>query len=297
MTPTTITPVPVKARPWPLIGLFIGLIGMGFSAIFVRWAGAPGAVSGFYRMALAVVLFSLPFAFEVRRKPVHSRRAVWMAMLAGLSFAGDLALWNQSVLMTSAANATFLGNTAPLWVGLAAWLLLKEPLKRGYWLGLAVALGGAFVLVASDFSLGAQVGLGGIMSLTAGVFYAGFFLATQQARIGLSALASWWISALVSLTALLVIALTFGQPLVGYPPQTYIWMLGVGVFTQIGGYLLVNYALGHLPASIVSITLLSQPVVTLLLAIPLLGEYPDALQIAGGALLLAGVWIVNRFGR
>jgi len=79
--------------------------------------------------------------------------------------------------------------------------------------------------------------------------------------------------------------------------QVYLWMLAVGLFTQIGGYLLVNYALGHLSASIVSITLLLQPIVTLVLAIPLLGQYPDTLQIAGGGLLLAGVWIVNRYGR
>ncbi len=285
------------ARPWPLIGLLFGVIGMGSSAIFVRWAGAPGAVSGFYRMALAVAVFSLPFAVEVRRRPVRSRFAGWMAVVAGLCFAGDLALWNQSVLMTSAANATFLGNTAPLWVGLATWLWLKQPLKRGYWLGLAVALIGAFALVAGDFSIGGQAGLGGLMSLTAGVFYAGYFLATQQARTGTSALTSWWLSALASLTGLFVVAVTFGQPLFGYTTQTYIWMLAIGVFTQIGGYLLVNYALGHLPASIVSITLLLQPIVTLLLAIPMLGEYPDALQVIGGGLLLAGVWIVNRFGR
>ncbi|MBL8094976.1 MAG: DMT family transporter [Anaerolineales bacterium] len=289
-------PTARPARPWPLIGLLFGILGMGCSAIFVRWAGAPGAVSGFYRMALAVVVFGLPFAVSVRHQPVRSRRAKWMAVLAGLCFAADLSLWNQSVLMTSAANATFLGNTAPLWVGLATWLLLKQPLKRGYWIGLAVALGGAFVLVAGDFSLGGQAGLGGLFSLIAGVFYAGYFLATQQARVGMSALTSWWLSALASLTALLAVALVFGQSLVGYAPQTYVWMLAVGLFTQIGGYLLVNYALGHLPASIVSIVLLLQPIVTLALAVPLLGEYPDSQQVVGGVLLLLGVWIVNRYG-
>ncbi len=283
--------------PWPLIGLLIGVLGMGSSAIFIRLAGAPGAVAGFYRMALAVVLLGLPFGFEVRRQPMANRKAFWMAVLAGLCFAGDLALWNQSVLMTSAANATFLANTAPLWVGLATWLLFRQKLNRGYWLGLGVALVGAFALVAGDFSLGDEAGVGGLLSLIAGVFYAAFFIATQQARVGMSALGSWWVSALVSLLALLAVALVFRQPLLGYPVQVYLWMLAVGLFTQIGGYLLVNYALGHLSASIVSITLLLQPVVTLVLAIPLLGQYPDALQIAGGGLLLAGVWIVNRFGR
>ncbi len=285
-----------STRPWPLIGLLFGLVGMGSSAIFVRWAGTPGAVSGLYRMLLAVGVLGLPFAFAVKRQPVRDRRALGMAVLAGLCFAGDLTLWNQSVLMTSAANATFLGNTAPLWVGLATWLILKQRLKRGYWVGLAIAFVGAFTLVAGDFSLGGRAGLGGMMSLGAAVFYAAFFLITQQARLGLSSLASWWISALTSLVALALAALALGQPLTGYAAQAYIWMFAVGLFTQIFGYLLVNYALGHLPASVVSITLLLQPVVTLLLAIPLLGEYPDPMQLAGCGLLMLGVWVVNRYG-
>ncbi len=286
-----------RVSVWPSVALLAAVLGMGLSAIFVRWANAPGAVSGFYRMLMAAALMSLPFGAEARRRPLTSRPAVALAVLAGLLFAGDLAFWNTAVLMTSAANATFLANTAPAWVGLGALLLFHERLRPAFWLGLTVALAGAAALLGGDFSGGAGVGLGSLFALIAGVFYAGFFLATQRARTGLSALASWWISALTSGVSLLLISLLLGQPLLGYPPAAYLALAANALITQVAGYLLVNYALGHLPASIVSATLLLQPIVTTAAGMALLGEWPTAVDVGGGLLLLAGVWIINRYGR
>lgn len=282
---------------WPYLALFIGAISMGTSGILVKWANAPGAVSGFYRMLFAALLFSLPFSVEVRRQPIQPGRALWFTLLAGLLFAGDLAVWNTAVLMTSAANATFMGNTAPVWVSLGAWLFFRERPRPLFWLGLLVALGGAGVMLSGDGQVGSQAMLGGGLALIAGMFYAGFFLATRVARSGLSAFASWWISASVSALALLVASLLLGQPLWGYSLTTWLSLLGLALITQACAYLLVNYALGHLPAPIVSTTLLLQPVATLLLAIPFLSEWPTPQDLVGGALVLAGIWIVNRFGK
>lgn len=281
----------------PYLALLVGVCGMGLSGIFVKWANAPGAVGGFYRMLIAAALFGVPFVFEVRRNPLSSRRGVGYAVLAGLLFAGDLGFWNQSVLMTSAGNATFLGNTAPVWVGLGALLLFREKLSRVFWIGLAIALSGAALLVGGDFLAGAPAGLGAVFALIAGFFYAGFFLATQRAREGTTAFASWWISAAVSAAALLAASGLLGQPLTGYSLNTWLNFVGVALSTQILGYLLVNYALGHLPASIVAPTLLLQPIITTLAGIPLLGEWPTPVKIIGGLLVLAGVWVVNRWGR
>jgi len=273
------------------------VVGLGLSAIFVRWADAPGAVTGFYRTGIAALVMALPFGLAVRRQPLRAGRPVWMAVLAGLCFAADLGLWNTSVLMTTAANATFLANTAPLWVGLGALVLFRERLRFAFWLGLLTALAGAGILLGGDFLAGAAAGLGGLLALAAGFFYAGFFLATQRAREGLGAFTSWWLSALASALGLLLACLLLGQPLTGYTTAAYLNFLALALVTQVGSYLFVNYALGHLPASIVSPTLLLQPIATLLLAIPLLGERPDLGRALGGLLVVAGVWIVNRHSR
>ncbi|CAG0927828.1 hypothetical protein TFLX_00648 [Thermoflexales bacterium] len=96
---------------------------------------------------------------------------------------------------------------------------------------------------------------------------------------------------------LLIFNMVSGQPLTDYPLSTWLSLLALSVITHVGGWLAINYALGHIPASIVSVTLLGQPVLTAILAIPLLGEALFPLQVIGGILVLIGIYIVNRFGR
>jgi drug/metabolite transporter (DMT)-like permease len=290
------TPTPPRPHPGarPYVALALGTLGLGLSAIFVRWAGAPGAVAGFYRMGLAALVMALPAAARLRPPARFTRRHVALAVLAGLFFAGDLASWNTALFYTTAANATLLGNTAPVWVGLAALLLFRERLGREFWLGLGLALGGALLIMSADFLRHPSLGLGDLLSLVAGLFYAGFFLFTQRAREGLSSLGAWWVSAVASTVGLLAVSVALGQPLTGYSLPTYLSLLGLALVTQVGGYLAVSYALGHLPASIVAPTLLGQALVTALLAIPLLGEPLSLTQLAGGGLLLGGIWLVNQ---
>jgi len=291
---TALTQAHPVRRFLPYFALAFGTVGLGFSAIFVKWADAPGAVSGFYRVAIATAVMAAPFGVEVRRRSPVSRHHLWLAVLGGLFFAGDLATWNTSVLLTSAASATLFGNTSPLWVSLGALLLFKEKLKPGFWAGLSLAMLGAVIIIGKDISTQPSVGWGSLLAIIAGVFYAGFFLATQRAREGLSSLTAWWVSAMASAVALLAASLALEQPLVGYPAQTYWSLIGVALITQVGAYLAINYALGHLPASIVSPTLLGQPVLTALLAVPLLGQPLSPAQIIGGVVVLAGIWIVHR---
>jgi drug/metabolite transporter (DMT)-like permease len=84
------------------------------------------------------------------------------------------------------------------------------------------------------------------------------------------------------------------MPLTGYSPQTYLAFLGAALVSQVGGYLSVGYALGHLPASVVSPTMIGQPLVTTILAIPLLGETLSPAQLLGGASVLLGIYLVHR---
>jgi drug/metabolite transporter (DMT)-like permease len=252
-------------------------------------------VSGFYRVAIAAAVMGLPAAAQARRQAPLSRPHVWIAVLAGLFFAGDLTAWNTAVLISNAANATLLANTSPVWVGLGAMLIFKERLRPVFWAGLGMALAGAAIILGRDYLTHPTLGLGDLLGLLAGVFYGSFFLATQRARDGLSAVVSWWVSALACTVALFGLSFALGQPLTGYSLNTYLNLAAVALVTQVGAYLSINYALGHLPASIVSPTLLGQPVLTALLAVPLLGEPLTWPQVLGGALVLGGIWVVHRF--
>lgn len=283
-----------ETRLLPYLALLAGMTCMAIAAIVVKWANAPGAVSGFYRMAIAAAIFALPFAREARRHSPLATRHVLLAALAGAFFACDVALFYTSILITSAANATLFGNTSPVWVALGSMVLFKEKLRPAFWGGVFLALLGMAVILSQDFMTHPTLGIGDLLSLSAGFFYGTFFLIAQRARERLSPLIAWWISAVGSAATLLVMSFTFNQPLLGYPPETYLNLVAVALLAQVGGWLAINYALGHLRASLIAPTLLGQPVITALLAVPLLGQSLSAVQVLGGLLVLSGIYIVHR---
>jgi drug/metabolite transporter (DMT)-like permease len=205
----------------------------------------------------------------------------------------DHFLWNTAINSTTVANATILNNTAPLWVALAAWLLFHERLKGRFWLGVGLVLVGAAAVLGNDFIHHPALGWGDLLALIAGLFYAAYLLVTQRGRSSLDTLSYIWVVGLTSSLTLLAMCLIFRQPLTGYSNQTYLAFIGAAVISQIGGYLSVGYALGHLPASVVSPTMIGQPVLTTLLAIPLLGETPHVAQLLGGLAVLAGIYLVH----
>ncbi len=261
--------------------------------MFVRWAGAPGPVTGLYRLGIAA-LITYPFFVKRTRKQPIRRADVIFPLLGGLFTAGDFALWNTSVLFTTASNATLLGNTAPLWVAVGAWMIFRERLTRDFWLGLALALAGAALILGGDFLLHPRLGLGDLMACGAGIFYAAYMLVTQRGRERMDAFSHWWIVSLTAAFGLLGVNLALGNPLTNYPPQSWMMFAATALVSQIIGYLSISYALGHLPAAVVSPSMIGQPVVTAILAIPLLGEIPARTQLIGGLIALIGIFIVNQ---
>jgi drug/metabolite transporter (DMT)-like permease len=85
-----------------------------------------------------------------------------------------------------------------------------------------------------------------------------------------------------------------GAPLSGFGAKTWFALMGLGLISQLGAYLGLAYALGHLPATVTSVGLLAQVPLTAILAVPLLGEPLTTPYLAGGALVLAGIYVVTR---
>ena len=278
----------------PYLALGVSILSLSFSALFVRWANAPGAVASFYRMAVAVAVLAWPFYRHAKARGTLPRRGLEVAVLGGLFFAGDLALWATGVVMSGATNPTILANTAPLWVGLGALLFFRERLNRSFWVGLLLATAGAIIILGLDSLRAATFGAGSLFGLLAGVFYGSYLLVTQRGREILDTLTYFWPAAASSTLVLLVLCRLLRQPLIGYSTSTYLNLLAMGLISQTIGYLAMNHALGHLPASVVAPTLLGQPAMTAILARLLLGEALSLWQALGGVAVLAGVYIVHR---
>jgi drug/metabolite transporter (DMT)-like permease len=283
------------ATPGAYIALILGVLTIGFAPIFVKLADTTGDVVGFYRLAIGTSAITLPMAIRWRQGKVRlPRRGLWLAVVAGLAFATDIGVWNQSLRYTTASNATFLGNTAPIWVGLGAWWLLKEKLRPLYWLGLIVALGGAVLLVGLDGFKGSEAAIGNLMALSVGGAYAAYQLAASQARQFVDNLTFMWIFSLTGAIALGTAALLLGSSFGGLSTGNVLALLALGLVTHVGGWLLINNTYSMLPASVVTVILLGQPIVATLFAAPILGEVPTWLHVLGGLITIGGIYIVLR---
>ena len=275
------------------LALGVGVLALSFSAMFVRWADAPGPVTAFYRLFFSIFLLFPFFLPRARKNTAVKTGSVWFPLLAGIFTAGDLALWTSSLSYTTAANATLLGNTAPLWVALGTWLILKQQLSKAFWRGLAVTLVGAGLIMGTDFILHPRFGIGDLMATLTGFFYGGYYLITEKSRVYFDPVIHIWFVGVGASLSMFVINLALGYSLTGYSTQTWLVFIASAIVSQLIGYMALAYALGHLPASIVAATMVLQPVATTLLAIPLLQEIPTVWQGIGGAIALVGIYMVN----
>ena len=278
---------------WYYLALLAGILCIAWSAIFTRWTDMPGPASAFYRLLIPAIVLLPTWFFDHDAKRIDAKSLAIIAV-GGLFFALDLAFYNTSILLTSAANATILGNNTPIFVGLLMWLLFRRPPRLMYWLGLALAISGSLVIVRGDLLHHMKLGSGDAMALTASACFGVYLIATERVRATASTIGFLRLAILSSTVFLFVINLALGTSLA--IPRGHSWaaLLGLGLVSQLGGYLALTYAMGHLPATVTSVSLLSQVPLTAILAALLLAEPLSGAQILGGALVLAGVGFASR---
>jgi drug/metabolite transporter (DMT)-like permease len=177
-----------------------------------------------------------------------------------------------------------------------SWLVFHRRPRASFWIGLGLALAGCLMIIGADLrSGGAQGSLpGDVMALVASVFFAAYLVTTERIRPKMDTLTFSTLAIAGSIATLFVLCLALRIPLSGYPPRAWLAIAGLGIISQLVAYFALVYALGHLPATITSVGLLAQVPSTALLAMLLLGEPLTALQLLGGAIVLAGIYVVNR---
>jgi len=283
----------VRTQFSPYLALLIGVIMLSMTGILVRWADAPGTITAVYRMGVAALVLT-PLALREKKTVYPGKNRGWgLLILAGVFVALDHGTLNSSIGLTRIANATLLNNLSPLWVALFVLIAWRESLNRWFWLGLLLALSGAAVILGFDLINHPQLGWGDVLAFFSSFFYAGYFLVTQVARRSGSLWRYSWSIYIVSAILLLCFNLIVGIPIFSYPLKSFLVFIAIGVFCQGIGLTSIVYALGHLPASIVSPTMVAQIVLTSLLAIPLTGEQLSIFQVVGGVVVIAGIILVN----
>lgn len=278
-----------------LIALFAGAVFIALSPIWVRVSEVGPTASAFWRVCLAVPLLWILF-FSLKTRETKGFRTQRLPLLcAGVAFAGDLAFWHWSIQYTSVANSTLLANLASIFVTLAAWLLWKQRPSNLFVAGLAAALLGTGLLVRASLSFSATALIGDALGVVTALFYAWYLLSVKELRDrGAATLELMAVTTTVTAAILLPAALASGEAMLAPTAAGWLKLLGLAWISHSAGQGLIAYALAHLPAAFSAVGLLLQPVIAALFAWLLLAEPVSALQCAGGAVVLAGIYLAHR---
>jgi drug/metabolite transporter (DMT)-like permease len=286
---------------WKLgIVLLIGIISVSSAAIFIRLAIALVEVKsiGFslFLAASRLIFASLVLipAWKQLRQNRVSRQAYYYAVTAGLSLALHFASWITSLSFTSIAASTTLVTTNPIWIALISWFWWKEKPKKLTLLGIVVALVGSVIIAFSDRAVNTENFddsiFGNFLAIIGALMASFYFLfGTQAQKLGLNISSYIAIAYTTAALILLPLPLLFGSSYFGYPNLVYIYVLLMAIVSQLIGHTSFNWAVKYISPTLVSLTILFEPIGASLLGFFLFKEIPSLSVLAGGVILLLGV--------
>ncbi|MBL8956294.1 MAG: DMT family transporter [Myxococcaceae bacterium] len=267
-------------------GLLLGVLAISWAAIFIRLAKAPALTTAAWRLVLASVPL-LCWALVKHRRELAALGARGFAplVLSGVALAVHFGTWVSSLDYTSVASSVAIVTTTPIWVS-----LVERPPKRTV-IGMVIAMAGTIVIAGTDFAVDPRALLGDALALVGAWCAATYLGIGKQVRARLGVGPYVGVVYPVAGVCLVLAALVAGAPLGGLSSAQWGWLVLLAFVPQLIGHSLLNWSLEHVSAALVAIAILGEPIFSTLLAIPILGEVPDASRVAGAAVVLAGVGI------
>lgn len=294
--------------------LLIAILAVSTSSIFIRFAqqDAPSLVIAALRLTCATLLLS-PLALTRHKEELSSltRKELILGAVSGVFLAIHFATWISSLEYTSVASSVVFVSTGPLWVALLSPIVLNEQLTRAAILGLVISLIGGMIIGLSDacvWDKGLQCSelrqamqgramWGNFLALVGAWTVSGYLIIGRKLRKKMSLIPYIFLVYGMSAIALIVIMFAAGQSLFGYPPQAYAWIFLLAAFPQLIGHSTYNWVLRYIPATLVAIITLIEPIGSATLAYFVLRETPSVEVLLGGGLILVGIYFASRPSR
>jgi drug/metabolite transporter (DMT)-like permease len=235
--------------------------------------------------------FLVPLAAHQKLWRRWDPRSLKWAIFPGLFLGLHFAFWIGSLKFTTVASSVVLVSTSPIFVGIGGWIFLGERLNPILLLGIVLSVIGSGLISYGDMTASRDALLGDGMALLGALGASGYFLAGRKLRRD-QELVAYILPVYSAAAALLILlSLAFRKPFFGYSSITYVLFLLLALIPQLIGHTTLNWALKYLPASLVAITTLGEPVGSSILAYFLLGESLTVLKIVGGLTIFAGIVI------
>jgi drug/metabolite transporter (DMT)-like permease len=280
----------------PYLAVLAGVFAVSFSALFVRLTTAPALIIATYRL-LFTFLALAPFALIRYRPEVLSLpwKQRLLASASGLCLALHFVTWFTSLRYTSVASSVVLVTTQPVFVVIGSWIFFKERVSRLAMIGGALALFGSVIIGAADFKIGQEALFGDLLALAAAILVSGYLLIGRRLRSGVSLPVYTFYTYGSSALALILACLATSTPFAPYPPRDWIIFLALALVCTVVGHTIFNWVLRYVQASVVSVSVLGEPLGAILWASVFLSEYPTLRQTVGAGFIFGGLFIFTRY--
>lgn len=269
-------------------GLLLGLAPIG-----LRLSDLGPQATAFWRFAIAFPVLAA-LAWRFRDAAALTTRDTRGLLIAGACFGLDIALWHWALTLTTVANATLLSNMTPIVATLAGWLLFKERIGGAFLAGASIALAGAATLSLARAQGGQGQLSGDLLGLFAALWYAAYLILMRGLRTRVGVTTAMAVTTFAAMITAFLATLIAGEH--WWPASLRTWgvLIGLGLVVHCGAQGLIAWGLGRLPITVSTVLLWLQPVAAAVLSWVLFGEALGPIALAGGAMVLAGIYIVQR---
>lgn len=274
----------------PLLVIFIGVLSVSASAIFVKLSTAESGTIAFYRMFLSVLIMLPLFLKNNLHELKEIRSRDWLfSTIAGVLLAFHFILWFESLRYTSVASSTVLVTLQPLFAIFGTYFFFKEKITLKSVLAMVIAIGGSFLISWGDFQVGGTAFYGDILALIACALVTGYMLFGQDLRRRIGLTTYTIIVYTVSAITLAFYMLVKGESFTTDDPMNWLWFLLLAIVPNLLGHNLFNWALKYVSANTISIAILFEPVGASIMAFFVFGEVLISSQYIGGAIVILGI--------
>jgi drug/metabolite transporter (DMT)-like permease len=285
-----------QTRPRGLyLVLALGVCAVSVAAPLIKATGAPPLSIAAYRLSLAsapvLALALWRCRAEMAGLTGADRRSV---VLSGFCLAGHFATWVASLQYGTVASSVALVTTSPFFVAGFALVFAREQTSRRMLFATGVCTLGGVVIAAVDARAGAREFQADLLALAGAAFAAAYLALGRRVRARVSLLAYVGMIYPIAALVLVLAAVALRQPLSGFSTHTYVFLGLLALVPQLFGHSTLNWSLGYLSAPFVAIAVLGEPVIATVLAAVFLHELPGWQRIAGGVLILLGVYLALR---
>ncbi|OCB75385.1 DMT family transporter [Flavobacterium crassostreae] len=274
----------------PRVALVVGILCISVFPVLIKLELASGLISAFYRMAIAFLLL-LPYMLFTKKFKLPKKETLILAVICGILFSTDVALWNIAIQESSATQATLLTNLSPLWVGIFSYVFLKIKPATNFWIGTLVAFFGMAMLVGFHFFITLNFDRAFVLALLSGIVYAMYMLVSKKALSDMDVLSFMLISLFTSTVYLALVGYWNQESFYGFTNKGWLVLFIQGAVCQLAAWLSISYATQHMRPTRISLSLLAQAILTAILAWLFLDEKITLNRIVGGIVLLLGIRI------